>query len=261
MLISHSLKTIFIKTRKTAGSSFERYIYENHFDPDHDILTGSKIDGTPWVNIPSHVRGHMDWEQIRNLIKVNGHDWWDTYTKVTIERNPWDKVVSQFWFFRKQLQKPDAMIGASAWEAFNYGFIHGAVLDKNFPNIDEAKEDLQMSTFEFEGFKGGFEDPDNPFKDENMPKDWHRYSDQNGPVVDRMIKYETLADDFDAFLKTKGESLDIEKWLSINCKSGFREDDHYSEMYHPANIKIIGEYFHEEVENLGYVYESKVHNR
>lgn len=118
MLVSHSHRLIFLKTRKTGGSSFERYIYENHFDPEFDIVTGSKIDGTPWVNCDQSMRGHISWKEI----KASYPKEWNEYTRVTIERNSWDKVVSQFWFFRKQLKKPECQ--GDAKTAFNTSFIN-----------------------------------------------------------------------------------------------------------------------------------------
>lgn len=257
MLISHTLEIIFIKTRKTAGSSFERYIYENHFNPELDILTGSKIDSTPWVNISESAKGHMGWNEVKTLIKNHGKDWWDRYTKVTIERNPWDKVVSQFWFYRKHHQQPDALVGANAWEAFNYSFLHGALVQEYLPTINPF-DDLGTKEFKFKGFDGPMDHPDNPFKNQNMPKDWVRYAKDGNLMVDNVLKYETLARDFDWLLKSRGLSLDYDKWANVNMKSGFREDSHYSEMYHEQNIDVIGDYFADEVKAFGYEYDSKV---
>jgi hypothetical protein len=100
MLISNSRKFVFIKTRKVGGSSLEKYIIDNHFDVDVDQCTGSTVDNVPWYNIPNGTRGHMDWDSIVHLNpKVKD------YTVFTIERNPWDKVVSQYFFFRDQIKR------------------------------------------------------------------------------------------------------------------------------------------------------------
>lgn len=98
MLISNSRKFVFIKTRKVGGSSLEKYIIDNHFDESIDQCTGSTVDNVPWYNLPDGSRGHMDWNTIVALNpKVK------EYKVFTIERNPWDKVVSQYFFFRDKI--------------------------------------------------------------------------------------------------------------------------------------------------------------
>jgi hypothetical protein len=99
MLISHSHKFVFIKTRKVGGTSLEKYILDNHFDRTKDQLTGSKVDKIPWINIHNSARGHMSWGEIHQYGKVDG------YGIFTLERNPWDKCVSQYYFFRDKIGK------------------------------------------------------------------------------------------------------------------------------------------------------------
>jgi len=97
MLVSHSHKFIFIKTKKTAGSTIEKIITENFFDHKVDI------DGTPKTNILSK-SGHMPWQMAKKQIS-DKH--WNSYYKFAVERNPWDKVVSQyFWKSRKHETPP-----------------------------------------------------------------------------------------------------------------------------------------------------------
>jgi hypothetical protein len=98
MLISYTHNFIFIKTRKVGGTSFEKYIIDNHFDPALDKCTGSKVDNIPWYNMPNGSRGHMPWEDIK---KVEPEA--ETFRVFTFERNPWDKCVSQYYFFRDKI--------------------------------------------------------------------------------------------------------------------------------------------------------------
>ena len=91
MIISHEHKFIFVKTKKTAGSSIEHFLskYLGH----NDICTGSDVDGTPRLNAP-HRRGHIDWRWIAENYPTE----WRTYYKFAVERNPWDKMISHYYW-------------------------------------------------------------------------------------------------------------------------------------------------------------------
>jgi len=92
MIISHKHKFIFLKTKKTAGSSLEKILMK-YAGPD-DICTGSERDHTPRVNTKI-VDGHIPASKIRQMFP----DEWGSYFKFTIERNPWDFFVSRFYWY------------------------------------------------------------------------------------------------------------------------------------------------------------------
>ncbi len=91
MIISHEHKFIFVKTRKTAGSSIEHFL-SKYLGP-RDICTGSDIDGTPRLNAP-HRKGHIHWRWIAKNYPTE----WRTYYKFAVERNPWDKMISYYYW-------------------------------------------------------------------------------------------------------------------------------------------------------------------
>jgi len=93
MIISHKHQFIFVKTKKTAGSTLEKLLYP-HLG-EFDIITGSERDGTPRKNTSSN-NGHMSWRQIEAAYPRE----WREYYKFTIERNPWDKVVSSYFWHK-----------------------------------------------------------------------------------------------------------------------------------------------------------------
>jgi hypothetical protein len=93
MIISHKHKFIFVKTKKTAGSTLEKLLFP--YLGENDICTGSPRDDTPRLNT-SVTNGHMSWRQIQASIPEE----WNTYYKFTIERNPWDKVVSSYFWHK-----------------------------------------------------------------------------------------------------------------------------------------------------------------
>ncbi len=92
MIISHKYRCIFIKTIKTAGTSIETYL---------SPLCGSEDVLTPIVPPePGHLarnfegyRNHMSAWQIRQIVTP---EIWGSYFKFCVERNPWDKTVSDF---------------------------------------------------------------------------------------------------------------------------------------------------------------------
>ena len=86
MIISHKYKFVFIKSRKTAGSTLEK-ILSRHLG-ENDILTGSKVDNTDSLNCELGGDGHA----VPDIPK--------DYFSFSIERNPWDKVVSCYYWHK-----------------------------------------------------------------------------------------------------------------------------------------------------------------
>lgn len=95
MIISQGLKCVFIKTRKTAGSTLEHLMYP-FLDQEKDMCTGSPRDNTPRLN-SKFDNGHTEWTYVYSQHPIA----WRDYFKFTIERNPWDKVVSSYFWHQK----------------------------------------------------------------------------------------------------------------------------------------------------------------
>ncbi|MDR7254593.1 hypothetical protein J2X46_003586 [Nocardioides sp. BE266] len=109
MIASHAHRFVFVKTRKTAGTSLEIAL-SRHCGPD-DIVTkispedeelraaaggvGPQNDDTD----PSSY-AHMG---ARRVIEVIGRETWDAYFTFAVERNPYDVVASSF---RYSARKP-----------------------------------------------------------------------------------------------------------------------------------------------------------
>ena len=109
MIASHAHRFVFIKTRKTAGTSLEIAL-SRHCGPD-DIVTrispedeelraaaggvGPQNDDTD----PSSY-AHMG---ARRVIEVIGRQAWDDYFTFAVERNPFDVVASSY---RYSARKP-----------------------------------------------------------------------------------------------------------------------------------------------------------
>ncbi|MES2818601.1 MAG: sulfotransferase family 2 domain-containing protein, partial [Pseudomonadota bacterium] len=145
MIISHQYKFIFIKTRKTAGTSIEAFLSQC-CGPD-DIftpITPSVASHQPrnHAGFYNHISGH----EVRARL---GCEQWESYFKFCVERNPWDKVLSFYHFVR----------------VFWYA------------------GDLSLAEF---------------LETKYFRVDWPLYTDPFAPgqlLVDKVLRYETLADD------------------------------------------------------------------
>jgi hypothetical protein len=132
MIISHKHKFIFLKTRKTAGTSIE--IALSKFCGENDIITkvtrkdekirrelGFRAPQNFYLPYPKYslrywrrfqpgrkyadFYNHMPAMRVKSIIDC---EIWETYFKFCIERNPWDKAVSlYYWRTRNMNPKPN----------------------------------------------------------------------------------------------------------------------------------------------------------
>lgn len=144
MIISHKYKFIFIKTRKTAGTSIE--ISLSKFCDDADVVselgekeeikeqfgyTGArnfKVPMSQWtardfVKLP--LRGapvfysHSPAAYVR--ARVPAEIWRDYYT-IAFERNPYDRIVSQYFWNTRETGQPvhDYLDNAASYRLSNW---------------------------------------------------------------------------------------------------------------------------------------------
>jgi hypothetical protein len=96
LIVSHEHKFIFLKTMKTAGTSIE--VFLSKIAGADAIVTplGPKEPGHEPRNFEgSTYWNHMPAEAVRASL---GEEIWNGYLKFCFERNPWDKVISRYWW-------------------------------------------------------------------------------------------------------------------------------------------------------------------
>lgn len=107
MIVSHEHKFIFVKTQKTAGTTIE--IGLSKFCGERDVVTKisprdektrKDLGFTGPQNYSEHkFVNHTPSITIREKL---GEDIWRDYFTFTFERNPFDRVISQFYWVQKK---------------------------------------------------------------------------------------------------------------------------------------------------------------
>ena len=190
MIISHKYKFIFIKTRKTAGTTIEynisKYLGKNDIIPPSNqsvYLSQNFIYDTKISKFLKKVKLNKisrifenkfsEHEHAFDLKKKINRNFFDSYFKFCVEREPVDKCIS-YYFMRKNSSTSTTIKQNMTWDDF--------VQKKRFP------------------------------VDSNM------YSFGNKLLVDKIIKYENLENELTAILKDRGiNNFKIEK--SVNNSS------------------------------------------
>lgn len=228
MIISHRYKFVFIKTRKTAGTSIE--VFLSQLCDKDDILTPIWPHVEP--HCPRNYRGYSNplFEMIENRgrglkgtflnfikgIKFYSHipakaikrrvpnQLWHDYLKFCVERNPWDKTLSHYYMINK-------------WTGGNMSF----------------EEYLAKGSFCI-----------------NFPM----YTDYRGELmVDKVIKYESLMPELTEIFNVL--SIPFRGNLGVKAKSEYRTDTrNYVEVYSYEQMKIIEKAFSKEITIHGYIF-------
>lgn len=227
MIVSHKYKFIFLKTKKTAGTSIEialsKYCGENDIitpisPEDEKIRKGLGYRGPQNFTVPllrnsaadlfrrladgevKKFYNHMSAKEIKSYV---GSYVWNNYYKFCVERNPWDRCISQYYWRHKTEPRP--------------------------PISDFLGTDAPLSLKE---------------------RGYSAYTIDGKVVVDKVCKYEKLSQDLEEVRKKVGipDSLELPM-----AKSAFRKDRrNYREVISQADRELIENLFKEEILLLDY---------
>jgi hypothetical protein len=228
MIISHAHRFIFLKTKKTAGTSIELALSQL-CGPDDVIPPITESDEALRVagSEPRNWRVHGWWQSPRPLhrrcwFKVVPEDYgfynhipakqarallndgkiWNSYFKFAFERNPWDRQVSAYHFRYRRKKTP--------------------------PPFAEFLGDVKRARL----------------------NNYEIYSLDGAPCVDFLGRFETLEEDFRRALDEIGVKFD--KPLP-RAKSGVRRDSrHYRDYYDEYTRNMVGDWYAREIKLLSY---------
>jgi hypothetical protein len=227
MLVSHRKRFIYTKSRKTAGTSVEVYFephcmredawqfmhYRDECVSDAGIVgyRGRNPKGRPW-------RNHMSAELIRDQV---GQALWDAYFKFCVIRNPFDKLVSMFYYHR---HRDDAADGSEPTVA---------------KQVDPIADPESFRSWVAAG--------------NGTPGDRNTYVMNGEPCVDYVIRYEELESGVRHVCDVLG--IPFEPHRIPRLKAGFRPLGlRLSEYYDQKTTDIVASRFAFELERFGYAF-------
>ena len=222
MIISHKYKFIFIKTVKTAGTSIQHSLQEQC--GPHDIVTPISPASNGYIS-----RNHRGWEThdgCNKIIKNIDRNIWINYKKITVERNPWDKTISWFYWICKTTKH-------NRWNAILGGknpFHRTNVI----PTIKFFRQGKWLALV-----------------DNVLPTDFSKYSINGKVIADYVIQYDSLQDDYDHMCKELGLiTRQLPKLKAI------RKDKDYRSFFNvsPDLKEIVARRFKREINEFKYKY-------
>jgi hypothetical protein len=235
MIVSHKHRFIFLKTRKTAGTSIEIALSE-HCGPKDTISPNDPADEelrkelgfrgpqnrwvAPWKLGFTGLLGLIQRKEwafhynhcIAELVKHRvGASKFESYTRFCVVRNPWDRAVSMYWWNRNRTD--------------------GHAIDESidFPTYVREAE-LKLLT------------------------DKDIFQIDGEAVVDHFVKFEELQEGLDSVM----DDIGLPHLTLPRAKGGTRKTkQHYSLLYDDETMMIIANICAWEIKHFGYEFDDQ----
>ena len=199
MIISHKHKFIFFKPWKVGGNSVEHNLIEHCGDKD-------LIDTT-----------HRN---PKDTLDIIGKRKFNKYFKFTIARNPWDRMVSYFW-----------------WQD---GGLVGKNHRKNINKLVKMQFDGYQFKEQFARWIGNYSHFNQPF-----------YFDNTGnPIMDHYMKFENLDDDYKQICKKL--KLPYKSLKKIGTFPFKKKNEEYWKYYNYESGAVIAQRHKKTIEMFNY---------
>lgn len=228
MIVSHELRTIFVKSRKVGGTSVEIALSslcgpddiispvteederlrqelaykgpQNHLRPLSEFTLRDVCHWARRRQRPLRFYNHMPAAAIRDSV---GRDVWSDYLTFTVERNPWDRAVSMY-FWRASRLDASSVPSFSAW-------LRQQKILSNFP----------------------------------------LYAENGKLLVDHVLRYERLEEELAELCSSIGLRLPA----LPQAKSGIRPSRDWRSLYSPEDVEWVARACAPEIGLMGYTFE------
>jgi len=237
MLISHLKKFIYFKNIKTASSSIEAfftpYCIPKNKIKDFNYITGTKIIGNYKEGVVGDLnprpdrksfKGHVNASRVKKIANEIDLTIWDKYFKFCSIRNPWDKIVS-YYFFRKNPLYCKTILPFETDKKVN-----------NFQDFVRYLYKYYLDNLEFPiGFK--------------------YYTIKKEFICDFYIRFENLKEDIKKACDLCSIKFNAGKLPSIHsdCRN---KKIHYSKFYNDETKDLVAKMYKEKINKFNYTFES-----
>lgn len=211
-MISHKLRCIFIHIPKCAGSSINKFLWDDKkLDwkiPNYEVLYG-------WC--PKR-KIHLQHATSKQLLETEliTEQTWDEYYKFTFVRNPWDRAYSDYLWIMNDTKIKDTF----KEYIYKSGNFKEALTNKESRNYRGDHLLQQTDFFDIDGFFN----------------------------LNFVGRFENLMGDLDV-IKSK---LNISKNFSRHDKKNLKRFKHYSQFYNLTKKRLVEEVFPNDINKLGY---------
>lgn len=222
MLVSHRCKFIYMKTKKTGGTSveiaFEPLCREKTVDRLIDTtdtivseagVVGARGGGNPGEG-NSRYHDHMSAAVLRTRV---GEERWANYLKFCVVRQPWEKVVSMFHYRKPKIQveTPEVIINEFR------GWLHSE-------------------------------------SDVGIGEDWNVYTIKDEPAFDVVIRHDQIAKDSASLLRLfDADNLELPRFKTNHRKNATLN---YIEYYDDESRNRVSNAFEKSINLFGWVFDS-----
>jgi hypothetical protein len=230
VIVSHEHKFIFLKTRKTAGTSVELAL--RRLCGPNDIIT-NLLDEDEALSASTGGRPAQNWRV---------HSWWRSSRP--LHRRRWLRQVAQDYGYYSHIKAKDARAlinDEQIWRSyFKFAF-------------DRNPWDRQVSAYHFR-FRRSSCPPsfaEHIYWDRRAKLDnYDIYSHDGAVCVDFLGRFENLQKDFQAALRLIGVHFDEEL---PRAKANVRKNEiHYRDYYDGRTREIVGDWYQREIKAFAY---------
>jgi hypothetical protein len=216
MIVSHKHRFIFVHLGRTAGRSLTAAIAPL-CGPDDIVTPAGHGTGR---NHKGYDR-HFTAQEIRAKV---GREVFDSYYKFTIERNPWEKIVSRYWA---------------------YAGVRDKSLYKRLPEWVMGRPLSFREWFELRILQARFL----TFGHYRFPRHYDAYFENGRPLVDFIGRYESLTEHLDAISERIGIPVVLEE---SRGSQRHRERVPYTELFDARMNTIVETCYRQDLAFLGY---------